>query len=77
MGKSSPAKGQVADAERNPITTPSLTVQTAKRVAGMPPSTGGLIWQTGVLLGVPRGGFCPPLFSFFYRLVRGGSSVAP
>ena len=46
MGKSSPAKGQVADNERNPITTPSLTVQKANRVAGMPPPTGGLIEQT-------------------------------
>ena len=46
MGRNSPAKGQVADAERNPITTPSLTVQKANRVAGMPPPTGGLIEQT-------------------------------
>ena len=35
-----------------------------------------LWWQTGVFLGGPPGDFAP-LFSFFYRLVRGGSFAAP
>ena len=41
-GKSSPAKAQEADAERNPITTPSQTARTASRIAGM----GDLVEQT-------------------------------
>ena len=42
-----------------------------------PVTSPGWEWQTGVLLGGPPGGFCPPFFSFFYRLVRGGSFAAP
>ena len=45
-GKSSPAKAQEADAERNPITTPSQTARTASRIAGLQPPTGGLVEQT-------------------------------
>ena len=70
MGRNSPAKGQVADAERNPITTPSQTVRTAKRVAGMPPPTGGLIEQTASM----RNALLATSGATYADLVKGGNA---
>ena len=52
-------------------------VSFAVEASPWPVTSPGWEWQTGVLLGGPPGGILPPLFSFFYRLVRGGSFAAP
>ena len=72
MGRNSPAKGQVADAERNPITTPSQTVRTANRVAGMPPPTGGLIEQTPSM----RNTLSAASSATYADLVKGGNATS-
>ena len=41
-----------------------------------PVASPGWEWQTGVFLGGSPEDFAPP-FLFSYRLVRGGSSIAP
>ena len=51
-------------------------VSFAVEASPWPVTSPGWEWQTGVF---PRGfpEDCAPLFLFSYRLVRGGSSVAP